>query len=91
MDYVAEPVEFLQALRQCLSGGAMPGTASVSFPSRHWLRGPLRKVRYRLRHCPLYLYDEPQIRDLGRQAGFRTTDVMKIPGAGMDFHVCLKP
>ena len=85
MDYVADPVSFLRGLRELVSG-----TAAVSFPSTHWFRTPLRQVRYRLRNCPVYFYDEPLIRSLGRQARFSITDIVKIPGAGMDYHVCLK-
>ncbi len=85
-DYVADPVAFLKALR-----GILTGRAAVSFPSIHWFRTPIRKVRYRLRRCPLYFYDEPRIRSIGQQAGFRTVDIIKIPGAGMDYHVCLAP
>ena len=69
----------------------MTGTAAISFPSRHWLRTPLRQVRYRLRNCPVYFYDEALLRSIGSEAGFGTVDIFKIPGAGMDFHVCLKP
>jgi SAM-dependent methyltransferase len=86
MDYVEHPVPFLRALRQIITG-----TAAVSFPSHHWLRGPLRKVRYRMRNCPLYFYDEAKLRAIGAEAGFGIVDIVKIPGAGMDYHVCLKP
>ena len=86
MDYVPDPVSFLQALRNVLAGRAV-----ISFPSKHWFRTPLRKVRYKLRNCPVYFYDEAMIRSIGEQAGFRTVDIVKIPGAGMDYHVCLAP
>ena len=86
LDYVADPLSFFQAIR-----GILTGRAVVSFPSKHWLRTPIRKVRYRLRNCPVYFYDEPQIRAIGQQAGFGTVDIIKIPGAGMDYHVCLTP
>lgn len=86
LDYVADPVAFCRALR-----GIVTGAAVISFPSKHWFRTPIRKVRYQLRNCPVYFYDEPQIRSIGQQAGFGTTDIVKIPGAGMDYHVCLKP
>lgn len=86
LDYVADPLAFLQALRGCLSG-----PAAISFPSKHWLRTPIRKVRYRLRQCPVYFYDEASIRSVGTRAGFQAVDVFKIPGAGMDYHVCLRP
>ncbi|MDP3919642.1 MAG: hypothetical protein Q8R76_02400, partial [Candidatus Omnitrophota bacterium] len=86
MDYVRDPRDFLAQLKPlvCVS-------AAVSFPSRHWLRTPLRACRYRLRNCPVYFYDESSIRKLCSAAGFRTIDVHKIPGAGMDYHVILKP
>jgi SAM-dependent methyltransferase len=84
MDYVEHPEKFLAALSQVIRT-----TAVLSFPSRHWLRTPIRSVRYRLRRCPVYFYDEEQIRRLVNVAGFAHTDVRKIPGAGMDYHVCL--
>jgi len=86
LDYVADPVAFFKGLRQILSG-----RAAVSFPSQHWLRTPVRKIRYRMRNCPVYFYDERKIRWIGQEAGFGTVDVIKIDGAGMDFHVCLTP
>jgi ubiquinone/menaquinone biosynthesis C-methylase UbiE len=86
LDYVADPVAFFTALR-----GILVGTAAVSFPSKHWFRTPIRKLRYRMRRCPVYFYDEPQIVSIGKQAGFQTVDIVRIPGAGMDYHVCLTP
>jgi 2-polyprenyl-3-methyl-5-hydroxy-6-metoxy-1,4-benzoquinol methylase len=86
MDYVADAAGFLAALRPLVGS-----KAALSFPSKHWFRTPFRKIRYRLRRCPVYFYDEPQIRDLCRNAGFSRTRVFKIPGAGMDYHVCLQP
>lgn len=86
LDYVADPVAFFRALR-----GILTGKAAVSFPSQHWFRTPIRRVRYKLRNCPVYFYTEPQIRSIGKEAGFGTVDIIKIPGAGMDYHVCLSP
>lgn len=86
MDYVKDAEGFLRSLRPLVRE-----CAAVSFPSKHWLRTPLRKVRYKLRSCPVYFYDERQITLLGRRAGFGTVEVYKIPGAGMDFHVALRP
>jgi SAM-dependent methyltransferase len=85
MDYVAEPVAFLRALNHWLTG-----TAAISFPSKHWFRTPLRKVRYRLRNCPVYFYDKALITAQCREAGFSTVEIQEIPGAGMDFHVCVR-
>ncbi|MEX2113423.1 MAG: methyltransferase domain-containing protein [Pirellulales bacterium] len=86
LDYVAEPVSFLRALRQVVNGRIV-----VSFPSKHWLYSPLRKLRYRLRSCSVYFYDEPAIRSIAERAGFGSIDVVKIDGAGLDFHACLAP
>jgi len=84
MDYVDRPEEFLAALRPVIRRSVV-----LSFPSTHWLRTPLRKVRYRMRGCPVYLFDEERIRRLLPAAGFAVAEVRKIPGAGMDYHVCL--
>ncbi len=83
MDYVAEPVLFLRALRETLGGGP----SAISFPSRHWLRSPLRQVRYRLRDCPLWIYRREQIEGVVGAAGMRIERLEKIRGAGQDFHV----
>jgi SAM-dependent methyltransferase len=84
MDYVDRPEEFLAALRPVIRKAVV-----ISFPSTHWFRTPFRKVRYRLRRCPVYFYDEDRIHRLLPAAGFPKAEVRKIPGAGMDYHVCL--
>ncbi|MCK4593332.1 class I SAM-dependent methyltransferase [bacterium] len=86
MDYVADAATFIRTLRPLVRI-----SAAVSFPSRHWLRTPLRRLRYRLRRCPLHLYDEVGIRRLFDAAGFSGIDLWKIPGAGMDYHVLTHP
>jgi 2-polyprenyl-3-methyl-5-hydroxy-6-metoxy-1,4-benzoquinol methylase len=86
MDYVEDAQGFLTALRPLVKT-----TAAISFPSRHWFRTPVRKVRYRLRCCPLFFYDAERIRQLGSRAGFGSVKIKKIPGAGLDYHVCLSP
>ena len=86
MDYVRDPRDFLAQLKPLVSV-----SAAVSFPSRHWLRTPLREFRYRLRNCPVYFYTDRDIRRLCEEAGFRGIAIRKIHGAGMDYHVLLKP
>ena len=86
MDYVADAASFLAALKPLVRLSAV-----LSFPSKHWFRTPFRKFRYRLRRCPVYFYDEPTIRSLCTTAGFADIAIRKIPGAGMDYHVCLRP
>jgi 2-polyprenyl-3-methyl-5-hydroxy-6-metoxy-1,4-benzoquinol methylase len=86
LDYVADAASFLTALRPLIRVSAV-----VSFPSQHWFRTPFRQVRYRLRRCPVYFYDKNRIAALCSAAGFAQVDIHKIPGAGMDYHVCLRP
>jgi ubiquinone/menaquinone biosynthesis C-methylase UbiE len=86
MDYVEDAPRFLSELRPLVRE-----LAAVSFPSTHWFRTPVRKVRYRLRRCPLYFYDADQIEKLARGAGFSKVKIHKIAGAGLDYHVCLTP
>jgi 2-polyprenyl-3-methyl-5-hydroxy-6-metoxy-1,4-benzoquinol methylase len=80
MDYVQDPTAFLAALQHSVNDGAV-----ISFPSRHWFRTPVRKVRYKFRRCPVYFYDEATIRHLIDRAGFTRVEVVKLPGAGMDY------
>jgi cyclopropane fatty-acyl-phospholipid synthase-like methyltransferase len=86
LDYICDAGSFLAALRPLVGQSAV-----VSFPSRHWFRTPIRQTRYRLKRCPVYFYTNQQIRELSRAAGFQQVHIHKIPGAGMDYHVCLKP
>jgi ubiquinone/menaquinone biosynthesis C-methylase UbiE len=82
MDYVADAPTFLARVKSVVRTGA-----AVSFPSDHWLRGPLRHVRYRLRNVPLFLYTPERIDEVMRLAGVTSYKVEKIPGAGMDYMV----
>jgi SAM-dependent methyltransferase len=86
MDYVSDPAVFLSALT-----GYVTKSAVLSFPSRHWFRTPVRKIRYRIKRCPVYFYDEMSIRDLLQRSGFRAVRVIKIAGAGMDYVVVAEP
>jgi SAM-dependent methyltransferase len=86
LDYVADAPAFLRALR-----GIVTGVAVLSFPSKHWLRTPIRAARYRLRQCPVYFYDASAVHSLAGQSGWSRVDIHKIAGAGMDYHVCLRP
>ena len=79
-DYVADPLRMLKRMRALTQDAVI-----VSFPSRHWLRTPIRRIRYFLKKCPVYFYDRPAIESLGRDAGFATTEVAKIDRAGMDY------
>jgi ubiquinone/menaquinone biosynthesis C-methylase UbiE len=80
MDYIEKPGELVEkVMRVCR------GKAFFSFPADG---GPLawqRRLRYRNR-CPLYLYSEPQIRQIVSGVGARSSSVEMI---SRDFFVTL--
>lgn len=82
MDYIADPSSFLSSVVQQIQRCAM-----VSFPSKHWFRTPLRKIRYWIKKCPVYFYEPQQIETLSKAAGFSNVKIEKMPGAGMDYFV----
>ena len=86
LDYVADPHVFLCNLRPLIKVSVV-----ASFPTQHWFRTPFRKFRYRLRRCPVFFYDQAYIKEVCAAAGFSGVEIQKISGAGMDYHVCLKP
>jgi 2-polyprenyl-3-methyl-5-hydroxy-6-metoxy-1,4-benzoquinol methylase len=84
MDYVEDAATILQSLQSVVTQ-----RAAVSFPSVHWFRSPLRRVRYKVRRCPLFLYTPAQIERLMKETGVVDYHLTKIPGAGMDYVACL--
>lgn len=84
LDYVAEPQHFLELM---LSRTRCLGV--VSFPSKCWWR--FRKLRYRLKNCPLWLYDQPGVQNVLAQVPHQRHEIRKIPGQGYDFVVSIIP
>ena len=84
MDYVPDPLAFLTAL-----AGQVRICGVLSFPSKHWFRTSLRKFRYWLKRCPVYFYEPAQLERLAKKAGFSRANIIKMPGAGMDYFVTL--
>lgn len=79
-DYIADPIATLRKMRAHVKKCVI-----ASFPSRHWFRTPFRKWRYKIRNCPVYFYDRESVEALAWEAGFTAVDVVKVPGAGMDY------
>ncbi len=84
MDYVEDPSTFLKSLYNDISIKAV-----LSFPSYHWFRSPIRKFRYNLRDCPIWLYKEKEIKSLMDSVGIRNYEINKISGSGMDYFVTI--
>lgn len=83
MDYVADAEALLAALRPVVSGSAV-----LSFPGKHWFRGPVRRWRYRLLgRCEVYTYDESFIRSACERAGFSRVEVTRLNHSGVCYIV----
>jgi cyclopropane fatty-acyl-phospholipid synthase-like methyltransferase len=63
-DYIARPAEIVRAMRQ-----KTKSTMVMSFPKSSEWRAPLRRVRFLVAGCPLFLYSERQTRDVLAEAG----------------------
>ena len=78
MDYTSDAVRFLNGLRERVSEFAV-----VSFPGKQWLRWQLRRYRYRLLgRCPVFHYNEADVRDCCEKAGFRNIEIEYLSHSG---------
>ncbi len=65
-DYIDQPLPILTRMWELTSS-----TLIASFPKAHEWRVPLRRARFWMNRCPLFLYTEPQTRGLLAQAGIK--------------------
>jgi len=84
MDYVEDARDFMEKV-----AAATGARAVLSFPSVSWWRSPIRRARYFFKRCPLYLYERRRVEEMAASSGARDVQIIKIPGAGMDFVVVL--
>ena len=63
-DYVSDSTLFLRKMCQ-----AARHVVVASFPGISLVRAPLRKIRYSLRHCPVYFYRRRELDAIARAAG----------------------
>ena len=76
-DYQPDPESFVVRMHELSAPG---GSVVGSFPRWHWLKGPVRKVRYEvINDCPIFNYTESGLRELFAGAGFERVDV-EAPG-----------
>jgi 2-polyprenyl-3-methyl-5-hydroxy-6-metoxy-1,4-benzoquinol methylase len=77
-DYVPEPEAYIRR-----AGELCAGSMVASFPRWHWLKGPIRRLRYEvLSDCPIFDYTEPELRRLFSQAGFRRVSLRSPAKSG---------
>jgi hypothetical protein len=63
-DYVSEPAAMVKAMSDLTDGIML-----MSFPKRREWRVPVRRLRFKLLRCPLYLYSQARVRQILRDAG----------------------
>lgn len=72
-DYIADPVQIVSAMRQHTRE-----TMVMSFPKRWEWRIPIRRVRFLLSGCPLFLYTESSIRKIMADAGVTNYELINF-------------
>lgn len=72
-DYIADPLAHLEKMRR----EAREKVISI-FPVAGTLRAAIRKVRLRLRGCPVFFYTAQQVRDLHARAGLRCARLDRV-------------
>jgi 2-polyprenyl-3-methyl-5-hydroxy-6-metoxy-1,4-benzoquinol methylase len=72
-DYVADPIPIVARMRELTKS-----TMIMSFPkSREW-RVPVRRLRFWISGCPLFLYSETKVREILRDAGVTRYDWIEL-------------
>lgn len=72
-DYIEDPLPVLKAMRE-----RTDGTVLMSFPKSNEWRVPIRRLRFKLAGCPLFLYSERRVRDLLAAAGMTDYDWIEL-------------
>jgi cyclopropane fatty-acyl-phospholipid synthase-like methyltransferase len=63
-DYVSDATAMVRAMRERTDGRLI-----MSFPKAREWRAPIRRLRFRMLHCPLHLYSEPEVHGVLRASG----------------------
>ncbi len=71
-DYIQDPVAVFQKLKR-----EVAKEIYASFPCRSGILAKQRKIRYKLRHCPLYLYSVEDIRAIMEACGLESQYSLK--------------
>lgn len=82
-DYIKNPIDIFEKLQKEVSG-----TLLMSFPVSGGLLGWQRKIRYHMRNCPLYYYNQQDLEQLMAKMGW--SDKATITRIHRDFFVHVK-
>lgn len=73
LDYVPEALKFLEMMKRC-TGRMM----LVTFPIKGTFRSHLRKVRLKLKKCPVYYYAEDDLEELFSSLKFSRFNIERV-------------
>ena len=83
MDYIVESEEFLKKLKTTIRKKTV-----LSFPVAESIWKWQRKIRYRIRRCPLYFYRKEELEELLQKVGFSYYSINRIE---RDYFVVVVP
>lgn len=76
-DYLNDPHAFIKKMK-----GLSRKKVIISFSGKSLIRAPLRAMRYKLKDCPLYFYDNKMIAELFKKAGFSEYKIIPYSSSG---------
>ena len=72
-DYVPDPIAHLARMKELTVGSIV-----ASFPKRRDFRAPLRRLRFKLNSCPLFLYSAADVESAFVQAGVPSFELIDL-------------
>ena len=87
MDYVSDPAVLISKMRDITTEKLI-----MTFPSKSTYRMAIRKTRYWLKGCPLYLYNKDDIQRIMAESGIQSYTIRKLGGSDNsgDYFVVVK-
>jgi SAM-dependent methyltransferase len=73
LDYVDDPVHIAASMRELTRE-----TMVMSFPKAREWRAPIRRLRFLVNRCPLFLYTDGRVRQILAQAGVERFDWIEL-------------
>src|SRR5204863_2120031 len=84
-DYVPDPAEHLQRMRELTSG-----TIVASFPKAGGFKALVRRGRFKINRCPLFLYTREKIEAIVSRAGIERYELVELDRDYILFaHTCV--
>ncbi|MFQ6039682.1 MAG: class I SAM-dependent methyltransferase [Candidatus Poribacteria bacterium] len=74
-DYIDDPVAFIRKMREITLEKLI-----LTFPSKSTYRMLMRKIRYKLKNCPLYLYNQKEVEKALAEVGLADFSIRKLSG-----------